>query len=47
MRRRPRPHLFTPAVREVFAHVALSVAGAGLVLLLRQLLAAFPFLIGG
>lgn len=47
MRRRPRPHLFTPAARELFANVALSVVGAALVLLIKRVVDAFPFLIGG
>ncbi len=47
MKRRPRPQLLTPAARELVTHIAISVAGAGFLLAVRQLLAAHPFLIGG
>lgn len=47
MRRRPRPHLFTPQARELLGNIALSL-GCGLVLLaVKALLDALPFLVGG
>lgn len=47
MRRRPRPHLLTPAARETLANIGWSVLGAAGLLLVGRLMAVFPFLIGG